>query len=323
MKAAFYRKYGPPEVLKIENVEIPSVQDENDVLVKVHSAGINPYDYLHRKGYLPTRLANGFLTPKQQIMGVDVAGTVEAVGKHVSKFNVGDRVFGSALGTHAEYVLTNQDKLTRLPKNVSLPEAAAVPTVALTALQALRDVAQIKPGQNVLIYGASGGIGHIAVQLARYYHTEVTAVASTSNLHWVSALGSHHVVDYTKEDFAENGRKYDIILDAVGKRTFFNSRPSLTETGVYITEHGLYPKYHPFQFLLGQLTGDKRAKMHLVRPNHDDLDFIRELMEQGQLKPVIENCYPLDQIVEAHRHVENGHTKGKVVIIVEGVFGNS
>jgi NADPH:quinone reductase-like Zn-dependent oxidoreductase len=319
MKAAVYKKYGPPEVLQIVDIEQPSIQEDEDgrVLIKVHSSSVNPFDYLHRKGYFPIRLSNGFTNPKQQIMGIDVAGTVTSVSNNVSKFKVGDLVFGSCLGAHAEYLRARESALGLMPRNVTFNEAAAVPTVALTALQALRDVAKIQKGQKVLIYGASGGIGHMAVQLALYYETEVTAVCSTSNLAWVKELGAHHMIDYTQEDFTKNGRKYDIILDAVAKRTFFKCRGSLTKTGVYITEHPLYPKYHPLQFLLGSLMGDKRAKMHLAQPGGKDMDFFRELIEAEKLKPVIEKCYPLDQIVAAHRHVEKGHTKGKVVLEIQ------
>jgi len=319
MRAAIYKSYGPPEVLKIEDIEQPAIQDGHDdrVLVKVHSASVNPFDYLFRKGYLPTRMENGFIKPKQHILGIDVAGKVEAVGKNVSRFKVGDAVFGSCLGSHAEYVRARENAICMIPKNLTFKEAAAIPTVALTALQALRDVAQIKKGHKVLIYGASGGIGHIAVQLARFYETEVTAVCSSSNLAWVKDLGAHHMIDYTKEDFTDNGQKYDVVLDAVGKRTFFSCRRSLTEKGVYITEHVLYPKYHPAQLLLGSLIGDKRAKIHLAKANHEDFDFIRELIEEEKLRAVIEKNYPLEQIVEAHRHVENEHTKGKVVIEIQ------
>jgi len=316
MKAAVSKTYGPPEVLKIEDVPQPTIQEDDDgiVLIKVHSSSVNAYDYLHRKGYLLTRISNGYLKPKHHILGIDAAGTIGAVSKNVDRLKVGDRVFGNCLGSHAEYVRARQKNISLMPKNASFQEVAAIPTAALTALQALRDVAQIRSGQKVLIYGASGGIGHFAVQLARYYGTEVTAVCSTSNLPWVKALGADHMVDYTQEDFARNGKKYDIILDTVGKRTFFNSRGSLTQTGVYITEHILYPKYHVFQFLFGSLLGDKRAKTHLSRANFKDMDFLRELVEDEKIKPVIEKRYPLDRIVEAHRHVENGHTKGKVVI---------
>ena len=319
MKAAVHRSYGPPEVLKIEDVRQPSIQEDEDgrVLIKVHSASINPFDIWHRMGYLPVRTSNGFRIPKQQILGIDVAGTVEAVSRNVSRFKVGHPVFGSCLGSHAEFVRARENAICMIPKNLTFKEAAAIPCAALTALQGLRDVAQIKNDQKVLVYGASGGIGHFAVQLARFYETEVTAVCSTSNLPWVKDLGAHDVIDYTKEDFTKNGKKCDIILDAVGGRTFFSCKRSLNETGVYITENPLKAKYQIAQVLLSLLIRDKRLKMHLSQPSDKDLDFIRELIEARKLKPVIEKTYPLNQIVEAHRHVENGHTKGKVVIEVQ------
>lgn len=314
MRAAIYSTYGPPEVMEIKDVEQPSIIDDDRVMIKVHSASVNALDYLYRKGYLPTRLENGLTKPKNSILGIDVAGTIEAVGKNVQRFKVGDHVFGSCFGSHAEYVSPREKFLSHMPKNVTFEEAAAIPCAAQTALQALRDVAQVKQGQRVLIYGASGGVGHFAVQLARYFGAEVTAVCSTSNLEWVKELGAHHVLDYKKEDFVDNGKKYDVILDAVGKRTFFSCLRSLTENGVYITEHLFYPKYHPFQLMISSLIGRKKAKIHLAKPNDKDLDFLRNLVEEEKIRPVIEKCFPFEQIVEAHRHVESGRTKGKVVL---------
>jgi NADPH:quinone reductase-like Zn-dependent oxidoreductase len=317
MRAAIYSTYGPPEVMEIKDVEQPSIKDDDRVMIKVHSASVNALDYLYRKGYLPTRLENGLTKPKNSILGIDVAGTIEAVGKNVQRFKVGDQVFGSCFGSHAEYVSPREKFLSHMPKNLTFEEAAAIPCAAQTALQALRDVAQVKQGQKVLIYGASGGVGHFAVQLARYFGAEVTAVCSTSNLEWVKELGAHHVLDYTKEDFVDNGKKYDVILDAVGKRTFFSCLRSLTENGVYITEHLFYPKYHPVQLMISSLIGRKKAKIHLAKPNDKDLDFLRSLVEEEKIRPVIEKCFPFEQIVEAHRHVESGRTKGKVVLTIK------
>jgi NADPH:quinone reductase-like Zn-dependent oxidoreductase len=317
MKAAVYEKYGPPEIVKIREIEKPAVLEDDHVLVRVHSASVNPFDIFFRSGYFAVRLANGgLLKPKQHHSGGDVAGMVAAVGPAVDRFKPGDRVFGSGRGSHAEFSLSRQNALARMPLNASFNEAAALPTAGQTALEAIRDIAQVRPEQQVLVYGASGGIGHFAVQLGRYYGAEVTAVCSKSNLDWVKDLGAQEVIDYIREDFARRGRKYDLILDAVGKRTFFNSRRALKDTGLYITEHILYPRYHFLQLMLGSLFGDRRAKTHLTRTNHESLDFLRERVEVGDLKPVIDKVYPLTKIAAAHRHVENGHTKGKVVVEV-------
>ncbi len=323
MKAAFYDRYGPPEVVTIREVGKPPLLDDDHILVRVHSAAVNPYDIFFRSGYLPVRLANGILKPRQTFSGGDMAGTVEAVGPGVDQFKPGDRVFGGGRGAHAEFARSRQKFLARMPENASFHEAAALPTVALTALEALRDTAQAQEGQTALIYGASGGIGHIAVQLARHYGMHVTAVCSTGNLEWVRELGAHEVIDYTQEDFTHNGKKYDLIYDTVGKRTFFNTRNSLTENGMYITEHILYPKYHALQMLLGILTGDRRMKIHLTQTNRPDLETIAGLVDAGALRAVIDRVYPLAQVAAAHRHVESGHTKGKVVVEVRSDQGGT
>ena len=313
MKAAVNVSYGPPEVVRVVDIDRPEIR-EGRVLIKVHGASVNPYDIWHRKGYLPVRPSAGLVKPNTHILGIDVAGTVEEVGEGVTEFSVGDRVFGGCLGSHAEYVRAFPRNLSKIPEKITFEHAGVMQAAGVTAVQALRDVGKIEAGQKVLVYGASGGIGHLAVQLAVHFGAEVTAVCSTGNQEWVKALGAHHVLDYTREDFARRGEQYDIILDAVGKRTFFNSRPVLKSTGVYITEHVLFPRYHPIQFMIASLTGDRRAKTHLARTNAADLAFMAGLMAEDKLKPVIEKAFSLDEIAAAHRHLEDGHTKGKISV---------
>ncbi len=317
MKAAIYKSYGPPDVLKIEEIEKPSLDDSPDrVLVKVFAASINPFDVLFRRGYLPTRLSNGLFKPKDRVLGIDVAGVVEAVGANVTRFKPGDRVFGGCFGAHAEYVTPREKGLVPMPANASFVDCSAISCAGMTALQALRKVAQVQPGQKVLIYGASGGIGHFAVQLAKHFGAEVTAVTSTANQDWVKALGADHMIDYTRQDFSQNGQRYDLILDAVGKRTYASCKSSLTPTGVYISEHPLKPAAQIPQWIFSLLTRDPHFKTHLTEGNTDDIQFLCDLLEQGKLRPMIDRCYPLTQIAAAHQHVEGGHTKGKVVVEV-------
>lgn len=314
MRVAMCRTYGPPDVMKIEEMEKPSLQDEDRVLVRVRCASVNPGDKWMRKGLLFGRFMTGWTKPKRPILGMDFAGTIEAVGKNVSGFQIGDRVFGGGRGCYREYLIANPASICLMPENATFAEGAAVSVVGVTALQALRDVAQIQPGQKVLVYGASGGIGHVAVQLAKAFGAEVTAVCSTANLPWVKALGADHVIDYTRENFAKNGKRYDIILDSVGKLTFFGCLRSLADAGVYISEFFLNPWYHPVQIMLSRWFGRKKAKIHIARFNHADLDTLRGLMAEGRLKPVVEKSYPLEQIAAAHRHMDGGHTKGKIVV---------
>jgi len=319
MQAAVYKTYGPPQVMQLVEQAtptlIPGVHDEY-VLVKVYCSSINPFDYYHRQGFLPIRFFNGFLTPQQQILGIDVAGTVEAIGKNVARFKVGDRVFGGCMGSHAEYVRVREKGLTMLPANVTFAQAAAVPCAGQTALQGLRNVAHLKAGQKILINGAAGGIGHYAVQLAKYYGAEVTAVCSTPNLAWVKALGADYMIDYTQEDFTCNGKQYDVIYDAVGKRTFSDCQKSLTPTGMYITENPTKSAKQVWAWLMGMVIENPQMQGHLTKTNAEDLGFLGELLAQGQLKSVIEKTYSLAQLAEAHRHLEGNHTKGKLVIEV-------
>ncbi len=319
MRAAINRQYGPPEVVRIEEVAKPVIGPEHAdrVIVKVHSASINPFDYIIRSGYLPVRLLGGKLKPDTTLLGVDVAGTVDAVGPAVTRFKVGDRVFGGCLGSHAEYVRAREGSLTLLPASMSYDQGAALSCAATTALQALRDVAHVQPGQRVLIYGASGGIGHFAVQLAKHFGAHVTAVCSTGNLGWVKALGADEVIDYTQTDFAKTGRRYDLIHDTVGKRTYAGCKRALTPGGLYISEHFFtpFPAQLP-QLLWAKLTRDRRFQIHIAKPNTEDLNCFRELIEAGELRPVIEQVYPLEQIAAAHRHIEGRHTKGKVIVQV-------
>ena len=310
MKAAVYKSYGPPEVLHIEEVPTPTLGDEHAdrVLVRVHYSSINPIDYIHRSGFIGVRPTAGLTKPKpaDQIVGTDVAGEVVAVGKSVTRFKVGDKVFGSGWGCHAEYLRARENSLALIPKTLSFKEAAAIPLAAQTALQGLRDVAKIQAGHKVLINGASGGIGHMAVQVAKYFGAEVTAVCSSANQAWVKALGADYMVDYSKEDFTKNGKRYNIIYDSVGKRAYLSCKPSLAPNGIYISENPVKARFQLLQLVWSRLTRDQQHGMHLTQASAQDLELLRELADTGRLKPMIEKTYSLDQIAEAHRHGERG-----------------
>jgi len=317
MKAIVYTEYGSPDVLQFKEVERPTPRD-NEVLIQVRAASANPADWhLMRAEPFLARLANGLLKPKNPRLGADVAGRVEAVGSNVTQFQAGDDVFGSMplneLGSFAEYVCANEEAVALKPAKMTFEQAAAVPLAAFTALQGLRDKGQIRPGQKVLINGASGGVGTFAVQIAKSFGTEVTGVCSTRNLDMVRSIGADHVIDYTQEDFTQTGQRYDLIFDAVGNRSVSDYRRALSPDGICAVA-GFTSLSRLFQVML--LGGKKIGLMATAKGNKKDLLFIKELLEAGKVVPVIDRCYPFSETAEAIRYLEEGHAQGKVVITV-------
>ena len=326
MKAMVRHKYGSPNVLEVQEIDKPIVTD-GEVLVRVHAASVNPYDwhFLRGKPFF-VRLTEGLLKPKKKILGVDMAGQVEAVGRDVKQFQPGDEVFGGSanLGAFAEYVCVPENAaLVLKPASVTFEDAAAVPLAALTALQGLRDKGQIQPGHKVLINGASGGVGTFAVQIAKSFGAEVTGVCSTRNLDMVRSIGADHVIDYTQEDFTKNGQTYDLIYCAVGNRSAAAYKRALNPRGICVVAGFTTMSHMLFQVLfLGawvSMTGSKKIRdMGMMKPNKEDLVFIKELLEAGKVVPVIDRRYPLSEVPEALRYLEEGHARGKVVITVSG-----
>ena len=320
MKAVRCATYGPPEVLEIAEIEKP-VPKENQVLVKVVAASINAGDYRVRAGkpFLLRLVMGGLRKPADPRVGSDVAGVVEAVGENVTRFRPGDEVFGCAKGAFAEYVLAREAYLVLKPASRSFAEAAAVPVAALTALQGLRYAGEIQPGQKVLIQGASGGVGIFAVQLAKLSGAEVTAVCNPRNLDMVRSLGADIVIDYTQEDFTRNRQQYDLIFAVNGYHSLSAYKRALSPQGVYVCAGGTLPQI--FQaMLLGSLLsakgGKKLGSMGIAEVRHEDLVYLGGLLEAGKIVPVIDRSYPLDEIVDAFRYVEEKHAQGKVVITV-------
>jgi NADPH:quinone reductase-like Zn-dependent oxidoreductase len=323
MKAIVYEKYGSPDVLALKEVEKPTMKDDL-VLVNVVAAAVNFADWALLTGNpFLVRLASGLLKPKNKILGSDIAGQVAAVGKNAKAFQPGDEVFGDisacGLGGLAEFVAVPETALVLKPANVSFVEAAAVPMAAVTALQGIRFGGQIQPGQKVLIHGASGGVGTFALQIAKSFGAEVTAVCSTSKMEMVRSIGADHVIDYTKEDFTQNGQQYDFIIGANGYRTLSDYKRALRPDGVYVCIGGTMPQI--FQsMLLGPLmslnSGKKLTNMGSAKPNQKDLAFIKTLLEAGKVVPVMDRNYPLAEAAEALRYIGGGHAKGKVVIKV-------
>jgi NADPH:quinone reductase-like Zn-dependent oxidoreductase len=314
MKAVVINAYGGPEVLELKEVDRPEV-DDNAVRVRVHAAGLNAGDYFSMRGtpWL-VRLSVGFPKPKDHILGWDLAGRVEAVGRDVTRFKPGDQVFASVDGALAEFVSAPEDSFAVAPTSLTLEEAAAVPTAALTALHALRDEAKLRPGQQVLVNGASGGVGTFAVQIAKSLGAEVTGVCSSRNVEMVRSIGADHVIDYTKEDFTKSGRGYDLILDNVGSRSFSDYRRALTPGGTHLPNTGHGGMRFVVKAYLLSAVMRQHARPFLSVPNAGDLDAVRGLIEAGKVLPVIDRSYPLRETPEAFRYLEEEHARGKVVI---------
>jgi NADPH:quinone reductase-like Zn-dependent oxidoreductase len=317
MKAIVYQKYGPPEVLQLKEVEKPAPGD-NEIRIKVYATTVSAADMRLRKADpFIVRFFNGFFKPKRTILGLELAGEVDALGKDVEVFKKGDRVFtspGFGFGAYAEYIcLSGERSIVIIPDKITYEEATAIPFGGVSALYFLRK-GDIRSGQKVLIYGASGSLGTYAVQLARHFGAEVTGVCSTANLELVKSLGADKVIDYTKEDISKSGETYDIIFDTVGKSPFSRCKKSLKKKGFYIyAARGLLDTVRGFWT---SMTSSKKIIGGIVRSRKGDLIFLKELIEAGKIKPVIDRIYPLEQIVEAHRYADTGHKKGNVVITV-------
>jgi NADPH:quinone reductase-like Zn-dependent oxidoreductase len=322
MKAIVYTEYGAPDVLELQEVAKPTPQ-ENEILIKVYATTVTAVDSAFRQGKpMNSRLYAGLTKPKNHILGSEFAGIVEAVGPHVTAFKVGDEVFGATprgFDAHAEYICQPEDTaVIHKPENVSFEEAAAI-CAALTALPFLRDNGEIKPGQSVLINGASGSIGTFAVQLAKYYGADVTGVCSTRNVELVKSLGADKVIDYSKEDFAQSGDTYDIIFDVAGKSSFSHAKKALKENGRYLTtvlSVGIL-----LQMGRTALFGSKKAiiaftGLRSLSEQAKDLQFLKELVETGEIKPIVDRCYPFSQITEAHAYADKGHKQGNIVVAV-------
>ena len=321
MKAMVYTEYGPPDVLQLKEIEKPSPGPDR-VLVKVHAASVNYGDwaFLRGKPFLVRMMSGSLLKPKHQVLGMDIAGRVEAVGGSVAQFQPGDEVFGDisayGFGGFAEYVAVAEHALAPKPANLTLEAAAAVPMAGVVALQGLCDCGQIQPGQKVLIAGASGGNGTFAVQIAKSFGAEVTGVCSTRNVDLVRSIGADHVIDYTREDFSRNGQQYDLILACAGYRSLLDYRRALSPDGTYVMVGGATGQV--FQaMLLGpalSMSGAKKMGNLSAKPDQNDLVTVKELIEAGKVTPVIDRQYPLSELAEALRYYGKGHARGKVVI---------
>ena len=320
MKAVVQDKYGSPDVLELRDIDKPVAKDD-EVLIRVHAASVNAADWHFLRGmpYI-ARLSLGLRKPKTKIRGRDVAGQIEAVGKDVKQFHPGDEVYAEVdTGSFAEYTHASEDLLGLKPSNLTFEQAAAVPLAAVTALQGLRDKGQIKPGQKVLIYGASGGVGTFAVQLAKSFGADVTGVCSTKKVDMVRSIGADQVIDYTQEDFAQNGQRYDILFDLVGNRSLSDLRRALTPKGTLVLSGGEGGRWlGSVKLLIKSLLlspfVSQRLTAFLAKTKHEDLLVLNELIEAGKVTPVIDKTYPLSEAPEAIRYLEGRQVQGKIVI---------
>ncbi len=320
MKAIIHERYGRPDVLELREVDLPVVEDDQ-VLVRVHASSVNPVEWYGVTGPYFARMGE-WRRPKLPSVGSDLAGRVEAVGRHVKDYRPGDEVYGTGTGAWAEYAPAREARLARKPANLSFEEAAAVPVAAITALQALRDKGQVQPGQKVLINGASGGVGTFAVQIAKSFGAEVTGVCSTDKVDLVRSIGADHVVDYTQEDFTRRGERHDLMLDIAGSRSFFSFRRVLTREATVVlvggpmTYRGLGPLPHLGRTYLASRGRSQTVTFFLAKITTEDLVVLAELLEAGKVKPVIDRRYELNEAAEALRYLGEGHARGKVVITV-------
>jgi NADPH:quinone reductase-like Zn-dependent oxidoreductase len=321
MKAIVHLRYGRPNLLELRDVERPEIANDQ-VLLRVHAASVNPVEWYGVTGFLPARIGGGLRRPKSAAVGADVAGRVEAVGKEVPDLRPGDEVFGTSGYSWAEYAVASPEKLALKPANVSFEEAAAVPVAGLTALQALRDKGQVHPGQKVLINGASGGVGTFALQLAKFFGADVTAVCSTRNVEQARSLGADRVVDYTREDFTRMGERHDLMLDVAGSRSFLACRRVLTPEATFVliggplTYRGLGPLRHIGGTMLKSIGRSQMVKFFVAKINKEDLAFVAELLGAGRIKSVIERTYPLTEAREALAYLGEGHARAKIVIAI-------
>ena len=319
MKAVVYEAYGPPEVLKIVEIEKPEVPDD-EVLVRVCASSVNIAEWYGMTGLFLARLGGGLVRPKDTRLGTDFAGVVEAVGKDVSGFKPGDEVFGGSNGAYAEYVTVGKE-IAPKPANLTFEEAAAVPIAGLTALQGLRDYGKIQPGQKVLINGASGGVGTFAVQIAKAFGAEVTAVCSTRNIECAHSLGADHVVDYTREDFTRSGQKYDLLFDVIGSQSWSACRRVLKPNATVVLVGGprtpvIGPLGHMIRMRLASLGSGRKVVFFVAKFTPEDLMALKDLLATGKVKPFVERTYPLPQIADAMRYLGTGHAQGKLVIAI-------